>query len=151
MEDTQTGQVRTIYQGDSLMRRFALAPDGKSLAFVTGEFSDAQPTPLMVLEIASGKARKIDEAFYSFTPSHMSWTPDGKHLVMQRGANSKDMGRSLAAVAADGSGHRELDLRFPKSNVDNIEVHPNGRTFAWTLARFDQTFWAMGNFLPPGK
>lgn len=151
MEDTRTGQVKTIYQGTRQVRRFALSPDGKSLAFVGSEWSETEPSPLMVLDIESGQARKIDEAWYSHTPSHVAWTPDGKYLVMLRGGERGNLSRGLTAVAADGSGHRALDLRFPRSNVDNIEVHPNGRTISWTLASFDNTFWAMGSFLPAGK
>jgi Tol biopolymer transport system component len=77
----------------------------------------------------------------------MAWTPDGKALVTLRGGQRQ----SLWLAAADGSGARQLDLRLGRSNIDNVEVHPNGRTIAWTAARFDETWWSMENLLPAGR
>jgi Tol biopolymer transport system component len=145
-EDTQTGQVRTVYEHDRQVRRFALSLDGKLLAFVSGGWSDKEARPLLVLDLASGQVRKIDEGMYSHTPSHMAWTPDGKALVMLRAGD-----RALWLAAADGSGVRQLDLRLDRSNIDNVEVHPNGRTVAWTVSRLDQNWWSMENLLPAGR
>lgn len=147
-EDAQTGQVRTVYQHDKLVRRLALSLDGKLLAFVSGGWSDTEPCPLLVLDLASGQVRKIDEGMYSHTPSHAAWTPDGKALVTLRTGGQT---QSLWVAAADGSGARQLDLRLGRSNIDNVEVHPNGRTIAWTAARFDETWWSMENLLPAGR
>jgi Tol biopolymer transport system component len=144
-EDTQTGQVRTVYEHDKLVRRFALSLDGKLLAFVSGGWSDKEPCPLLVLDLASGQVRKIDEGMYSHTPAHMAWTPDGKALVALR---SDGQAQTLWAANADGSGARQLDVRLGRSNIDNIEVHPNGRTVAWTVSRFDRSWWSMENLLP---
>jgi Tol biopolymer transport system component len=147
-EDAQTGQVRTVYEHDKLVRRFALSWDGSRMAFVSGGWNDKEPCPLLVLDLASGKVQKIDEGLYSHTPSHMAWTRDGKALVTLRIGGQTQL---LWVAAADGSGARQLEVRLGRSNIDNIEAHPNGRTIAWTVARFDQAWWMMENLLPAGK
>lgn len=106
----------------------------------------------MLLDLATGNARKICEGFYSHTPSHLSWTPDGRALLSNHGGNRKALGRNLTLIPIDGSAPKQVDLGLgSKSSIDNLVVHPNGKTIAWTLSRTDRIHWAVENLRVDGN
>ena len=80
-------------------RRPVWSPDGRRLAFVTGQ---PLSTALVVVEAATGERRELVRgASPTWTPA---WSPDGTRIAYTRESGSYD----LAVVGADGSGDQLL-------------------------------------------
>ncbi len=147
--DTRTGQTRTAFENAKAVRAFAVSPDGKRLSFVGSGYSQAEPSPLMILDLETGTARQVDSAWFSHTPSHFAWMPDGNHLLILRNPTGGMTTRGMALIPLNGEPARQLDYKFPAHmNVDGLAIHPDGKTVTWTLSAGEQLWWAMDNFLP---
>ena len=61
-------------------RQLSWSPDGKRIAMAVSANQD--PGPIVVFDIASGHSEEI-AGFPGFTYSALSWTPDGRGLIVQ--------------------------------------------------------------------
>lgn len=84
----------------SFQPRFS--PDGKEVAFLRDR------TAIMVLNLASGKERKVLDASANYSyidgDQYFSWSPDGKWILTNYQANGGWNHVDCAIVKADGSG-----------------------------------------------
>lgn len=139
--DTQTGEVRTIYQQEQVTRTYIASPDGRSLAFVaTG--AQQVPSPMLILDIATGATREIDRHQFPHESQHFAWSPDSKYILGRRGA-------SFVVIPAAGGEPKLSTHRLPeKANQTGFLFHPDGRTFTWSETSSENLYWALENAIP---
>jgi len=142
IRNLMTGEERELYRTDitgGSDLSFALAPGGKRIAVVDNrDWSKPDGAPWIVLDIESGKTRKIPNISRpAFAPV---WTPDEKFLVFTSGRSW------FRASVEDGSltelGPALADVRATK------RMHPDGNRLAFFTIREISEFWAMQNLFP---
>lgn len=106
------------------------SPDGKQIAFVTGNPAPTSPQPLQsifVLSLESGKTIQIPCLAFSEC-SHPSWSPDGSQIVFtsQQVANS---GEPIDIYVADTSSASKP--RLVQENADTPFWQPHGELIAF--------------------
>jgi TolB protein len=89
---------------NELLRGFALSPDGKSLAVYKGAAHQIVVHP----RGASGNEVLLLDAFFDCDDVHLSWSPDGKAVVLAESSlDAWRGGSALFIVNADGSGVKQ--------------------------------------------
>ncbi len=134
---------RTARQSRTLLAKrsfgsFAIAPDGKSVAFA--EPLQA-PRSLNVLTIETGAIERIFAVPDSGTISGFQWMPDSRRLVTWTASGSATSG---AVVAVDRSAPVQLEAAIPAG----FTIHPDGRRIAFTAGHRKIEIWMLQNFLP---
>ena len=108
--------------------RFALSPDGSTVAYVAQDCSDATPrTPgcvsLHLVSIPGGEDRRIWEA-----PNRPHWmngfyapafSPDGKRIAFIRGGSLEWQSILIEAVGVDGNDHRVVASGFDYDSMES--------------------------------
>lgn len=78
-----SGDRELLYKGDPGLDRFAVSPDGESIAFrsnATGRDGDAETSDIYVLEISGKKVRRITNR--QGEEGNLCWTRDSRGLVV---------------------------------------------------------------------
>ena len=74
----------------------------------------------------------------------LSWTPDGRHVIVGRPYDPEKTDE-LWIIPATGGEPRKLDLGF---RVKHMSMHPDGQRIAFTVGKYTSEVWVMENFLP---
>jgi Tol biopolymer transport system component len=135
--DRTTKQSRTLL-ADRPFGLFAMAPDGKSVAFVEPL---QEPRSLNLLTIATGAIQRISSVTGSETISSFEWLPDSRRLVTWTTSGNA---RSGFVVPLDGGAPVRLDPSVP----GGFAIHPDGRRIAFTSGQRKIEVWMLQNFLP---
>ena len=123
--DTQ--QERTIYTGEDQILQYKLSPDGRQIVF--GNFC-CDPHELYIMPSGGGEKRILVETEVCVTPYIIDWTPDAKHLIFQTGLYRSEVPHEIYRVPANGGDPERilvLEDMFSQGEVENIEVHPDGK------------------------
>jgi len=108
-----------------------LSPDGKQLAF-----HDFDAGMLKILSVEGGQPRELVKV--KGKVATIAWTPDGHHLVYQKGG--------LRRISANGGEPQKLDLEMGSRH---IRFHPDGRRITFTSrAEGKIEVWVIENLLP---
>ncbi len=120
----------------------------RRLAFL--EAAEAlRPTVVKLMPATGGKPRVL----FTLQEGHrfswgvgLSWTPDGRHVVVG-GPDAPDKPDELWIIPAIGGEPRKLNLGV---KVSHLSLHPDGRRIAFTRPepKGGQEVWVMENFLP---
>jgi Tol biopolymer transport system component len=138
--DIETGVEQNLYQFDTYIN-MSLSPDGKWLV-------TSHPKSLKVMPVFGGDPREL----YTFKEEYnlgrpVTWSADGKYILFSDKEPGQD-GWELCRIPAEGGESRKLGLEI-KKGFDNLSVHPNNRTIAYSSnEQKDAEFWVMENFLP---
>ena len=135
--DRTTAQSRTLL-ADRSFGLFAIAPDGKSVAFV--EPLQA-PRALNVLTIETGAIESIFAVQGGGTVSGFRWLPDSRRIVTWTSSGGDTSG---SVVPID----RSVPVRLDASIPSGFTVHPDGRRIAFTAGQRRIEVWMLQNFLP---
>lgn len=141
--DTESGQVKELFQEKSWPTLMALSPDGQWLAFQTLDL-DTLLRSLNVMPSAGGEPRKIltlGENEFIFT---VAWMPDGESLVFAKSNNQKK--NSLWQISIEEGQSQKLGLEMQRLRL--LSVHPDGQRIAFCSSQLSITLWVMENFLP---
>ncbi len=144
----ETGRERELYRANSDIYRLACSPDGRRLAFF--EASQAgDPTVVKTIPASGGEPRELFtlQEGKSFRGGvGISWTPDGRHVVVG-GQDADDEPDELWSIPATGGEPRKLNLGV---KVSHLALHPDGRRIAFTRSdpKGGSQIWVMENFLP---
>lgn len=132
------GSLRTIMEP-------SVSPDGKKILYLVspgyspGYFDEGFENSLMVLDVASGRSRKLAERAYD-----AAWSPDGRRIVFSEQTEDDDhlvcgwdtdceFGSRLAVIDSNGGGKRyltgstSLDERNPDWSRDGRIVFQSVR------------------------
>jgi WD40 repeat protein len=151
--DTGVEQVLADPTDPEQLLPWAPAPDGGSIALITGHGWNGKPgrpftaalwtvnvdesNPRKLLDLVSSahapqnqlEAADLERALVGQEFPHLAWTPDGKEIVL---ASAHEGQVDLYAVAANGSGARRL------TNTAELEIYatlsPDGRELAYGSA-----------------
>jgi Tol biopolymer transport system component len=144
----ETRRERELYRTSTHIIRLALSPDGRRLAF----FEAAQalrPTVVKTISTSGGEPSEL----YTLKKGKrfswgvgLSWTPDGRHVVVG-GPEASDQPDELWMIPAEGGEPRKLNLGV---KVRHLTLHPDGRRIACTrrYPKGGEEAWVMENFLP---
>ena len=146
--DLETRQERELYRANGYIYRLACSPDGRQLAFL--EAAEAlRPTVVKLMPDSGGEPRvlfTLREGNRFSWGVGLSWTPDGRHVVVG-GPDAPDKPDELWSIPATGGEPRKLNLGV---KVDHLSLHPDGWRIAFTRSdpKRGGEVWVMENFLP---
>lgn len=120
------------------------SPDGSRVAYRSLARGDYSDTPLLVLEVDSGRAMSltIRSGVRGFGPS---WSPDGRMLAVA-GKRRGGVAESLWLMRPDGSAARPVPL--PRFEVQYPSWSPDGGSIAFTAV--EQGGFAIYTVSPDG-
>jgi Tol biopolymer transport system component len=142
--DMDTGkdqEVRTMS-----MRDFALAPDGKRIAYARGG-------AVYVASLADGAPRMLfrsDDKTRAATENTLAWTPDQQYLLFAQSevAGQPSSPQALWRVPITGGEPQKLGITV-RGEFLTPRLHPDGRRLAYeTIEAGSDEIWALENFLP---
>jgi Tol biopolymer transport system component len=142
-----TRQQKEIYRQNvpTIIRIFALSPDGKQLAF-------EESNCLRVIAADGGEARDLLKVQPQEGLSSIAWTIDGKEVIFSKAlspANLQEQTCELWRIPAEGGEPQKLGLAMER--IDNLRVHPDGKRIAFVAGQYRAEVWVMENFLPEEK
>jgi len=141
----QTGAERSIDPIPSPSVGLAVSPDGRWIATLVEDRSNGfakQRVKLVPITPEYGSPREL--APLDHGGATLSWTPDGKSLVVLTNDGSK---KEFWLVPTDGSNPRRLTSSFGK-NVARAQLSPDGRHVALRIDDYTSELWVARNFLP---
>jgi Tol biopolymer transport system component len=138
----QTAQEKSLYAAgpSTRIRYLALAPDGRRLAFVSSEGTQAEVLRVMAAE--GGAAREVFRLAGGGSTG-AEWTPDGKHLMLTASGEGNP---EIWRVPLEGG--QPLKMAIPSDWQGSLRVHPDGRRVAFAAGKNRSEVWVMENFLP---
>ncbi|MBM3294591.1 MAG: tetratricopeptide repeat protein [Candidatus Aminicenantes bacterium] len=124
---------------------FAIAPDGKSIAYVD------QTTSLKIMPVGGGEAREILKLQSPERIDSITWTNDGKGIVYSKvlSKNAVDQTCELWLQRLDGGAPRNLGISMDR--ISTLRFHPDGKQLLFRAGQARMEVWALENFLPGGK
>jgi Tol biopolymer transport system component len=129
----------------------AVSPDGKWLAFTSGE-EDEQKIRLKIVPSIGGEVRELFQTMDKEFILDLNWTPDGRFLWFRRLSRSNDPKVPPKweswRISPDGGNPQKLELVIPGGGM---RLHPDGRQIAYYTGRGRSDLWVMENFLPADK
>ena len=144
--DLGTRREKELFRANTYIYRLACSPDGQQLAF----FEAAQavrPTVINTIPTTGGEPRVLytlkEGSRFSWDVG-ISWTPDGRHVVVG-GPDAPDKPDELWSIPATGGEPRKLDLGV---KVNHLSLHPDGKRISFTAGEYGEEVWALENFLP---
>ncbi len=144
----QTRRERELYRTSSYIARLACSPDGQRLAFFESS-QDGQPAVVKTIPASGGESRELftlQKGQLLFWGVGISWTPDGRHVVVG-GPRVPDKTDELWVIPATGGEQRKLNLGH---KVRQLSLHPDGRRIAFAShePKGGTEIWVLENFLP---
>ena len=144
----ETRRESELYRANNYIARLACSPDGQRLAFFEQSQAE-QPAVLKTIRASGGDPhdlftlRKGQRVFWSVG---ISWTPDGRHVVIAA-PDAPDKTNDLWIIPAAGGEPRILNLG---GNAMQLSLHPDGRRIAFSRREpgGSREVWVMENFLP---
>lgn len=145
--DLATRQQKEIYRQNvpTIIRIFALSPDGKQLAF-------EESNCLRVIAADGGEARDLLKVQPQEGLSSIAWTIDGKEIIFSKAlspANLQEQTCELWRIPAEGGEPQKLGLAMDR--IDNLRVHPDGKRIVFVAGQYRAEVWVMENFLKKAK
>jgi Tol biopolymer transport system component len=145
--DLATRQQKEIYRQNvpTILRIFALSPDGKQLAF-------EESNCLRVIAADGGEARDLLKVQPQEGLSSLAWTIDGKEIIFSKAlspAKLQEQTRELWRIPADGGEPQKLGLAMDR--IEDLRVHPDGQRLAFSSQTWSTEIWVMENFLKKAK
>ncbi|HEX9729328.1 MAG TPA: hypothetical protein VGA37_12550 [Gemmatimonadales bacterium] len=145
--DLATGREQRIAGADAATRALALSPDGRQLALVLRP-AGQRITRVVVMAIDGGPMREIARAEL---PAHyedrgtVSWTPDGRHVLVGRGSWEGDSTHAIVAVPVGGGTVVEV---MRASGQRSHTLSPDGRRIAYSGGQHRNELWVLDDLTP---
>ncbi len=148
VHNLETRRDRELYRAKDNIDRLACSPDGRRLTFFEASHA-VRPTVVKTIPASGGEPSEL----YTLKEGNrfswgvgLSWTPDGRHVVVG-GPDGPDKPDELWSIPATGGEPRKLNLGV---KVDSLSLHPDGRRIAFTgpEPKGGDEVWVMENFLP---
>ena len=136
------GSVETIPGDFGDAYRFSLSPDGRQIATI----HERAEIRLHPVEGGDGRVLSSADEHQQFGRWTV-WTPDGKALLVLKGAlqTGKDDPWTLWIIPVDGSRPIETELRHELANAgaEPLSIHPDGRRVVYAAGGTIRQFWAL--------
>jgi len=145
--DLSTRETRELYRQEAPpdIGGLGVSPDGKQLVF--GTLTPDDSSVLKAIPLPGGPPREIIKS----KASAFCWTPDGKRILFFRDIRQgQDKKSQLCSVPVEGGEIQSHELVVAGS-PDALNLHPNGRSLAFSVSRSAAEIWVMENFLPREK
>jgi Tol biopolymer transport system component len=138
--DMISGQTREL-RGPQGPMDWALSPDGQTLAFTVRSGAVAMSAIALSSVREDGTSpRHLDTPFRPWAFGHMSWTADGKAVVLQ----ADDAGKAVWLVPVDGTAARKLDVDASQWNLGpGMRLHPQSTHIAFFTGKDAREVWAL--------
>jgi Tol biopolymer transport system component len=123
---------------------FAIAPDGRRLAFV--ERGDEDVRRIMVSAF-DGEPRRVHEILPAGTSplGFLRWTADGARIIFGRWIDDRPVPTAFS-VPVSGGPATEFDSRIPGHS--SLAIHPDGRAVAFETLDSRTEIWAYDGVIP---
>jgi len=166
VRDLETGQEKVLVANNpysGYLKEGALSPDGRQLAFISND-SKARSDVLEVVPTAGGELRELLRLGEGkeFEYPALAWTRDGSQLIFSKSvaaSGEKQSGVSrvsgsgqvsrteLWRIQASGGEPQRLDLAMD-GRLQDLNIHPDGKQFAFSTREDNEEVWVLENFLP---
>jgi Tol biopolymer transport system component len=142
LRSLQTAQEKSLYvaAASTRIRHLALAPEGRWLAFVSSEGTQAEV--LRVMPAGGGAARELFRLAGGGSTG-AEWTPDGRHLILTASGEGNP---EIWRVSLEGG--QALKMAIPPDWQGSLRVHPDGHRIAFAGGQSRSEVWVMEKFLP---
>jgi serine/threonine-protein kinase len=129
--------------------RFALAPDGRSLAFSAILIGTDPAVGVLDVMSLDGTPRELTRATYPNQVFLQTWTPDGRELLYTRRDVSRPPPHELWRISVDTAQASDTGIAIPGyTQINAISLSPDARTVAYTGGEARWSLWKMEHFLP---
>jgi len=138
--DLASGEEQvTVARGNrSGIGRFAISPDGETLAFIGTKQINGRPATALELQPFTGSPKVLVRAVEPAYLSLHGWTPDSRALLLARATGSSPYQLWRIPVL----GGEPTDLRFSLVPTPNsISLRPDGRQIAYTERVMQHELW----------
>ena len=137
-QDMESERVRDVYHlapSEAAISDISVSPDGRSLvATVHGPPDGASSVKL--IPTVGGEARDlvmVDRPHGIRYFGGLSWTPDGRHVLLVRARDDPDQPAELWKIAVADGAAEQLELAMP--GLRYVRLHPDGRRIVFNAGR----------------
>ncbi len=160
--DMESGQEKELFNMEGVRNvqylTFALSPDGQQLA-ITSLLIKFSPMTfihrILTMPAIGGEPKELFKNDELKQYPMIAWTPDGKFLLFTNSIPVTDsIPDAINAVwLIPASGGQARELCRPQTTMYGVlwrtlDVHPDGKRFAFDCFEYRHEVWAMENFLP---
>ena len=153
--EIESAQKKEIYRVAPPLHftRLALSPDGQQVVFLLhDDATDARI--LQIVAVTGGEARELwrpNKPYHLSTNAGISWTPDGRYVLVLRHTGQPGHEHELWRVPTEGGEPERLGLTVER--LGNPIVHPDGRQIVFSLGPLlvESGVWVLENFLPQAE
>jgi len=126
---------------------FSLSPDGRWIAYLSGDPQENDPYSPVVLKVKSVAGEETKDLLHSKQCVLLiGWTPDGRHILYRPQKSNGAMDPDIWKIPATGGEPRKIEL--PRKSINELRLHPDTSQVAFEVERVTQELWVMENFLP---
>jgi Tol biopolymer transport system component len=141
--DLASGAIQELFRYTGNGGAVAVSSDGRTIAL-------ARQQDILAIPTAGGPPRTLATVAPAYVGGlGLTWTSDGRHLVLAVRDTPNGNGRRVAIVPVDGSPIRTLDVGV-RITAGYVQLSPDDRRLAFVGGgRVTWEFWKLEHFLPP--
>ena len=153
MREIETGIEHELYRqeapSDDFSPRFlSLSPEGTYVACSTKD-SKTKSSYLRIIPTQGGESRILVTLELQATIVPLGWSSGGREILYSTlSGNPQQQTREVYRIALDGGKPQKLTFPLATISINDLCLHPDGQTVAFTAGKQKSEIWVMENFLP---
>ncbi|MCK5463214.1 MAG: PD40 domain-containing protein, partial [Bacteroidales bacterium] len=124
------------------------SPNGKLIAYLTGEKEPPNKKELIVIDVDSGTSRIVGEVPQANAHVELAWSPDSKRIAFNEFGIDKPS-QLIKIISVDDGSIQDIETGLVDSHIVHLDWSPDGKTFVFAgWKEGEKEFWLIENFLP---
>ncbi|MCK4543828.1 MAG: PD40 domain-containing protein, partial [Spirochaetales bacterium] len=133
---------------DKWIMSITWSPNGKLIAYLTGEREPPNKKELTVIDVDSGTSRIVGEVPQANAHVELAWSPDSKRIAFNEFDIDKPS-QLIKIISVDDGSIQDIETGLVDRHIVHLDWSPDGKTFVFAgWKEGEKEFWLMENFLP---